>query len=97
MIIEKSLNFKIHIIGNGPLSLLIPKHPLIKHTKFLNPEKLQEILPNSGFFLLPSLYEAWGVVIHEAVLSGLPVISTYQTGSTSEFVVNGFNDFYMIR
>ena len=42
---------------------------------------------------MPSLYEAWGVVIHEAVISGLPVITTYQTGASSDFVINNKNGF----
>ena len=42
---------------------------------------------------LPSLYEAWGVVVHEAVLAGLPLIATHQTGAASEFVIHGNNGF----
>ena len=50
-------------------------------------------MKDAGFLILPSLYEAWGVVIHEAVIAGLPIITTHQTGAASEFVVNNENGF----
>ena len=90
---EKSLNFKVHFVGNGPLSKEIPKHELITHTNFVNPDKLPLLMKDAGFLILPSLYEAWGVVIHEAVIAGLPIITTHQTGAASEFVVNNENGF----
>ena len=93
MIEENKLNFKFHFVGNGPLLNHIPKHPNIKHTQFINPIDLPNIFKNAGIFILPSLYEAWGVVIHEAVISGLPVITTYQTGASSDFVINNKNGF----
>ena len=48
-------------------------------------------MSEAGVFILPSNYEAWGVVVHEAVQAGLPVISTYQTGACSMFVHSGVN------
>ena len=41
-------------------------------------------LRTQGFLFC--LYEAWGVVIHEAVLSGLPVITTKQTSAASDLL-----------
>jgi len=93
LINNDQLSFQIHIIGNGPLEQSIPKHPSIKHIPFVHPEELGAQLTNAGFLILPSHYEAWGVVIHEAVLSGLPIISTYQTGATSKFLIHGYNGF----
>lgn len=90
---KDQLSFKIHLIGNGPLEPKIPEHPSIQHTPFVHPEKLDNYLTNAGFLILPSLYEAWGVVIHEAVFAGLPIVSTYQTGATSEFLIDGYNGF----
>ncbi len=93
LITENQLDFKVHIIGNGPLSELIPKHSQVTHTSFVDPADLPKLLENAGFLILPSLYEAWGVVLHEAVLAGLPVISTYQTGAVSEFVIHSHNGY----
>ncbi|KAB1067854.1 glycosyltransferase [Tamlana haliotis] len=91
LIDEEKFNFKVHIIGNGPLSSSIPDHQNIKHTAFVSPEALPKLLENSGTFILPSLYEAWGVVVHEAALAGLPIITTQETGAASQFVINNFN------
>lgn len=93
MIEKNELNFDVHIIGNGPLAALIPQHPNIKHSSFVDPVDLPQLLENAGFLILPSLYEAWGVVVHEAALAGLPIISTYQTGAISEFVIQGYNGY----
>ena len=87
------MNFKVHFVGNGPLSKEIPKHELITHSNFVNHDKLPLLMKDAGFLILPSLYEAWGVVIHEAVIAGLPIITTHQTGAASEFVVNNENGF----
>lgn len=93
LIESNQLLFNVHFIGNGPLEKFIPNHSKIIHTPFVHPDELPGKLKNAGFFILPSLYEAWGVVVHEAVLSGLPVISTFQTGAASEFLRNGYNGY----
>jgi glycosyltransferase involved in cell wall biosynthesis len=93
LIATNSLDLRIHFIGNGPLSSKIPQHPYIKHTPFVKPDKLPRLLNDAKFLILPSNYEAWGLVVHEALLCGLPVISTYQCGAASDFIeddVNGF-------
>lgn len=93
LISDNSMDFEVKIIGNGLLSKMIPKHEKIKHLAFIHPLELPNELENAGFFILPSHYEAWGVVVHEAVLAGLPVIATYQTGAATEFIANGKNGF----
>ena len=93
LISNNELNLEVHLIGNGPLAAEIPVHKNIKHTAFVNPDNLPALLENAGYFILPSLYEAWGVVVQEAVLAGLPVITTYETGAASDFVIHNFNGF----
>ena len=93
LIQSHQINFNVKIIGNGPLKTHIPQHPKIEHVSFVHPEKLPTLFENAGFFILPSLYEAWGVALHEAVIAGMPVISTYQTGAVSEFVLHNHNGY----
>tara|TARA_R110002033_G_C3896269_1_gene239485 strand:+ start:12221 stop:13258 length:1038 start_codon:yes stop_codon:yes gene_type:complete len=90
---SKDCNLKLHVIGSGPLEHLIPKHPNVIHTPFVNPEEIPSLLTNAGTFILPSLYEAWGVVVHEAALAGLPIVSTYQCGAATELLIDGFNGY----
>jgi len=39
---------------------------------FVQPSDLPNIFAQAGVFILPSRYEPWGVVIGEALASGLP-------------------------
>ena len=93
LITTDALDIQVHIIGSGPLAHMIPVHEKIKHTPFVEPNELPGLLENGGAFLLPSLYEAWGVVVHEATLAGMPVLTTHQTGAGTELVIHGFNGF----
>jgi glycosyltransferase involved in cell wall biosynthesis len=93
LIAAQELHINIQFIGSGPLESEIPQHENIKHIPFVNPEDLPVFFENAGYFILPSLYEAWGVVVHEAVLAGLPILTTNECGAATDFVVNGFNGF----
>ena len=93
LIETNELYLKFHFVGNGPLAKDIPNHNYIKHTPFLLPKDLPEVLNNTGFLILPSTYEAWGVVVHEALLSGTPVISTYQCGAAIDMLIHTKNGF----
>lgn len=44
-------------------------------------------------FVLPSLYEEWGLVVNEAMACGLPVIVSQTAGCAEDLVENGKNGF----
>ena len=44
-------------------------------------------------FIHPARHDGWGVVIHEALAAGLPVIATRETGAAYELVQDGSNGF----
>ena len=44
-------------------------------------------------FVLPTLFDGWGVVINEAISIGKPVISTSQAGASIHLIKNGKNGF----
>ncbi|WP_179351498.1 glycosyltransferase [Winogradskyella vidalii] len=90
---SKTFDFKLHVVGSGPLEHLIPNHPNVQHTPFVDPEEIPNLLTNAGTFILPSYYEAWGVVVHEAALAGLPIIATQQCGAATELLIDGFNGY----
>lgn len=67
-------NHKIRYLGH-----VDPNHPsLIKGYQ------------RASIFVLPSFYEAFGVVLLEAMACETPIISTY-TGGTPEIIINGVN------
>jgi glycosyltransferase involved in cell wall biosynthesis len=47
----------------------------------------------SGAFVHPALEEPWGLVINEAMASGLPVLSSRNVGAAEELVVEGKTGF----
>jgi glycosyltransferase involved in cell wall biosynthesis len=50
-------------------------------------------MKKSGCLVLPSLFENWGVVIHEACAAGLPIIATYICGATANYLRDGVNGY----
>ena len=87
----------LKIIGNGPL-----KEQLVQRTKlnpniimkdFMQPEDLINEIANSDVFVLPSLFEPLGVVIHEFCIAGMALIVSDCCGAAPEFVIHGYNGF----
>lgn len=88
LIAQEKLNVIFHFVGNGSLKDQLPQHKNVKRTPFVHPNDLPAIIHNAGFFILPSTYEAWGVVVQEALLAATPVISTYQCGAAKDLVTH---------
>ena len=42
-------------------------------------------------YFLPSLYEPWGLVVHEMACMGKVLLISNRCGSNSEFLIDGFN------
>ena len=51
--------------------------------------ELRAIYAGAGAFVHPALEEPWGLVINEAMASGLPVLSSRNVGAAEELVVEG--------
>lgn len=61
---------------------------------FVTQERLRNIYKRASYFVLPSKYgETWGLVVNEAMASGLPVLVSSQAGCASTLVKNGLNGF----
>jgi len=60
---------------------------------FISPEELPQYYAISDIFVLPSIYEPWGVVVNEAMASGLPVILSDRVGSRGDLLKEGENGF----
>lgn len=62
------------------------KHPSIHHLGFVQKEGWEEIIQQTGVFILPSSSEPWGVVVHEFAASGYPMILSNKIGAATAFL-----------
>ena len=79
----------LNIIGDGDQGkYLIDKYTsekvIFKGKKF-NQELVAEYL-NASCFVCPSLFEPWGLVVNEALSSGLPVIASKEVGACFDLI-----------
>jgi glycosyltransferase involved in cell wall biosynthesis len=89
-------NKQVHfvMIGNGDLmhdcKKFIKKNFLdnVSIIGFKNQNELKNYYHISDLLIITSKYETWGLVINEAMASGLPVIATKQCGATEDLIKN---------
>jgi len=82
---------RLLIMGTGELRSQMEKHLGSALNKaewigFQTWDKLPEFYTKADVFCFPSRYDGWGLALVEALASGLPVISTDQTGAALEFI-----------
>ena len=81
------------IVGTGPLKHLVNDADGVDYKGFVQPAYLPEIYLQGRCFILPSLFEPWGIVIQEAASSGLPIIASNTCGATVDYVRDGRNGY----
>lgn len=88
------------IAGNGPLESKlrekVDKFGLaqqIMFPGFVQPSELSSYLRASDVFILPSLWDAWSVVIIEAIIMGKMVLASNKCGSALDRVQDGVNGY----
>lgn len=84
--------WSLDLYGCGPLKDRLPQGDGIAVHDFLQPVELAAKYRESRIFCLPSLEEHWGLVVHEAALSGCVLLLSDAIGSRDDFVgkKNGF-------
>jgi len=80
-------------VGAGPLQNEVSSAPGVVSDGFLQPEPLAQRMLEASVFVLPSLFEPWGVVVHEAAAAGMPMIVSEVVGSHVHLVQSGFNGY----
>ena len=79
-------NYKLLLGGSGSLKIeKFNSQSNIKVVKSLVPKKLSNLFNESLYFILPSIREHWGLVVHEASLSGCHLLLSNNIGSIHEF------------
>ena len=77
-------DWHLRICGGGEQKALIPAHPKITVEDFVQPEQLAQRFFEARFFVLPSLVEAWGLVVHEAASAGCGLVLSNAIGSAED-------------
>lgn len=82
------------IVGEGAeragLEELAARHGLpVKFLGWRQTAELPALYAAADFFVLPSRHEPWGVVVNEAMASGLPVVLSEQVGAAHDLLVEG--------
>lgn len=85
--------WKLTLIGNGPEYAKLQGYPDVEIKDFMAQKELMKELEQSGAFVLPSVFEQWSLVIHEAACAGLPILASERCGAVSCFVKDGENGF----
>jgi glycosyltransferase involved in cell wall biosynthesis len=81
---EHHPDWTLHLCGRGVQRNEIPQASSIVVEDFVQPENLPSRYWQARFFVLPSLSEPWGVVVHEAALSGCGLLLSDRIGSADD-------------
>lgn len=85
--------WKLNLAGTGELFPSRIENENIIHHGFLQPKELSEKLVNASAFVLPSLHEPWGVVVHEIASLGKPLLLSTAVGAKLDLLEEGANGF----
>ena len=88
---HSSYAWPLEIVGTGPLEHLVPQYERVTLLPFKQPRELAQYFKQGGTFVLPSAYEPWGVVLHEAASAGMPLIASRKVGAGDMFLRHGWN------
>ena len=93
-------NWGLKIIGSGNLYLKLTKYAnkKINQEKFeiLNWLQINDLVhyyKNASGFILPSYFDNWGLVVNEAIASGLPCIVSQNCGCAVDLIKNNETGF----
>jgi glycosyltransferase involved in cell wall biosynthesis len=84
------------LVGTGPLEAAMRSVPLPENLQtrfhgYCEPEMIRQHYQECDAMLFPTLGDEWGLVVDEALFSGLPVIGSCQAQSVSTLVRDGIN------
>ncbi len=84
-------DWTLTLVGNGPLRDTLNGYPDVEIKDFMSQENLVIEMQHSGAFILPSVFEPWALVLHEAAAGGLPILASNCCGAVPYFVLENYN------
>lgn len=74
-------DWELRLVGTGPLGAAAPVLPRLSIGDFLQPAALAPEYRAARFLVLPSHEDHWGLVVHEAALSGCGLVLSRNVGA----------------
>jgi glycosyltransferase involved in cell wall biosynthesis len=100
LVAQSRNDFVLDILGDGSerddLEKMTARKRLsevIKFHGFIQKANLPEFLASSACFLFQTDFDVWGLVVNEAMASGVPVLSSINAGATYDLIINGKTGF----
>jgi glycosyltransferase involved in cell wall biosynthesis len=90
---NNSIDWKLQIIGSGSFKIKKNKLKNLEILEFKSHKNIKKDIKNAGCFILPSIHDPWGVVVHEMCAAGLPLILSETVGSRYTFLIDKKNGF----
>lgn len=96
-LIRNGIDARLLLVGREAelprfMSLVSPAtQTKVSYEGFQAPEHLPFYFGQADVFVLPSRHDGWGVVVNQALATGVPVITSDAVGAGLDFVENGTN------
>ena len=84
--IEDRTDWELWCLGTGNEYSNRIEHEQIKHFGFVQPDQMAEYIKGTSFFVLPSKFEPWGVVVQEYAAAGFPMLLSENVGASERFL-----------
>lgn len=96
ILLDQGFDFQIHVAGKGPFEGLFKNLTTNYPTRvyfegFLQMDEVPTLHSKTDVLLFPSRHDGWGMTLPEGMASGMPVISTDQTGAAVDMLETSVN------
>ncbi|MGO4255635.1 glycosyltransferase family 4 protein [Marmoricola sp. RAF53] len=81
----------LHVVGRGEMAGHFEDLPGVVRHEFLQPAEVADLMRETSCYLNPSREDPYAVVLHEAALCGLPIITSEFVGAAPTMVSDGSN------
>jgi len=90
------MEIEFWVVGDGPLrgkllQIKCPQNLKISFLGSISYSELPDIYAKCGILVFPTLADEWGVVVNEALASGLPVLGSVNSQAVEELIKDGTN------
>jgi len=91
---EIAKSWELILVGGGPLKqelVMLTENSSVRLINWLGYSELPKLYHEASCFILPSIFEPWGLVVNEAMAAGLPIILSDVVGALPDLLNEGKN------